>query len=191
MSPIASRAHSHPAYQARSERRSPVGADGRSRTGDLHVGNVPFYQLNYIRNPALAMQCACCLTCRTPCRQRTPQLHRASATSHRQRITTFPNCLRSSADRPTGRRVLRLLPEAPRLARCLDHFRCIAHFTSPASIWWVRMDLNHRAFRDLIYSQAQSTALPHTQNLLPKNTRPGVLSEHPGLVSSLGRLEVS
>lgn len=28
--------------------------------------------------------------------------------------------------------------------------------------WWVRMDSNHRANEDLVYSQAQSTALPHT-----------------------------
>ena len=27
---------------------------------------------------------------------------------------------------------------------------------------WVRMDLNHRANEDLVYSQAHSTALPHT-----------------------------
>ena len=29
-------------------------------------------------------------------------------------------------------------------------------------IWWVRMDSNHRANEDLVYSQVQSTALPHT-----------------------------
>ena len=45
-------------------------------------------------------------------------------------------------------------------------------------IWWVRMDSNHRANEDLVYSQAQSTALPHTlQKLVPQEgfepPRPG------------------
>jgi hypothetical protein len=34
-------------------------------------------------------------------------------------------------------------------------------------VWWVRMDSNHRANEDLVYSQVQSTALPHTHELVP------------------------
>lgn len=37
--------------------------------------------------------------------------------------------------------------------------------------WWVRMDLNHRANEDLVYSQAQSTALPHTLDELAPPAR--------------------
>lgn len=33
-------------------------------------------------------------------------------------------------------------------------------------MWWGRMDSNHRVFRNLGYSQAQSTSLPHPLNLL-------------------------
>ena len=34
-----------------------------------------------------------------------------------------------------------------------------------ALIWWGRMDSNHRVFRSLVYSQVQSTTLPHPQVL--------------------------
>ena len=41
--------------------------------------------------------------------------------------------------------------------------------------WWVRKDSNLRAIKDLVYSQAQSTALPHTHDwrlLHDSNVRP-------------------
>jgi hypothetical protein len=42
------------------------------------------------------------------------------------------------------------------------------HLAIPRRLdWWVRMDSNHRANEDLVYSQAHSTALPHTHQLVP------------------------
>ena len=37
--------------------------------------------------------------------------------------------------------------------------------------WWVRMDSNHRACEDLVYSQTHSPALPHTQEKLASPAR--------------------
>ena len=58
-------------------------------------------------------------------------------------------------------------------------FLCCNLFQPQPLYWWGRMDLNHRAFGDLIYSQAQSTALPHPLKIIrnrpAKTTRPGVL----------------
>jgi hypothetical protein len=86
--PIASRAHHFLVYQTRIERHSPVGADDRSRTGDLRVGTALFFLLNYdqresprdIRNiTALAADRRVASPARLHARQRTPQIDRASA----------------------------------------------------------------------------------------------------------------
>ena len=78
--PIASRAHHFLVYQTRIERRSPVGADDRSRTGDLRVGTALFCLLNYIRNiTALAAERRVASPAEPHARQRTPQIDRASA----------------------------------------------------------------------------------------------------------------
>jgi hypothetical protein len=86
--PNASRAHHFLVYQTRIERHSPVGADDRSRTGDLRVGTALFFLLNYdqresprdIRNiTALAADRRVASPARLHARQRTPQIDRASA----------------------------------------------------------------------------------------------------------------
>lgn len=156
--PIASRAHHFLVYQTRIERHSPVGADDRSRTGDLRVGTALFCLLNYIRNmTVLAIDARVASPAGPHARQRTPQSRRASAhwppaplqpsriVRDRSSARSLPGWARHNCAGSCS------LPEAPRLARCLD---------------------------DVLQFLAHVCFLLRTL----KSTRPGVLSEHPGLV---------
>lgn len=125
--PIASRAHHFLVYQTRIERHSPVGADDRSRTGDLRVGTALFCLLNYIRNlTVLAIDARVASPAGPHARQRTPQSRRASAhwppaplqpsriVRDRSSARSLPGWARRN---PAG---ASLLAETPRLARGLD-----------------------------------------------------------------------
>jgi hypothetical protein len=126
-------------YQIGIERRSPVGADNRSRTDHLDLGKVAFCQLNYVRKLQRWQPMRVLSHLPGPhARQRTPQLSRTSA--HQPPALLQPSRIvrdRSSArlfrdgpdELPPG---LFLLAETPRLAGYLDDLlQFVAHFLFP------------------------------------------------------------
>ena len=142
-------------YQIGIERRSPVGADNRSRTDHLDLGKVAFCQLNYVRKlqrwqpmrvlphlpgPVPDSEHRSCPACRHTSRQRfynlpelleivpVPGYSGMGLMSFHQGYFYLP--------RPHALRVISMICCSSLLISCsLGYYR----------YWWVRMDSNHRA----------------------------------------------
>lgn len=125
-------------YQIGIERRSPVGADNRSRTDHLDLGKVAFCQLNYVRKLQRwqPMRVLPHLPGLMPDSEHrfVPHVGTPAASAFQpSRIVRDRSSARLSRDGPDELPPgLSLLAEPPRLASCLDElFQFVAHFLFP------------------------------------------------------------
>jgi hypothetical protein len=192
-------------YQIGIERRSPVGADNRSRTDHLDLGKVAFCQLNYVRKLQRWRPMRVLPHLPGPMPDSEHRSCPARRHTRRQRFYNLPELLEivSSArlfrdgpdELPPG---LSLLAETPRFAGCLDElFQFVAHFLFP---WLLPLLVGADGFeppclvRPDLQSGAFNRSATHPKTCLENAQGPESCSEHPGLVAfdlSIYRLELS